>query len=164
MRFEVLGETQVARAFELSARDAADMSEPLTLIGEQLRISVSEQFTSEGAHGLGAKWHPLDPEYAKWKRAQVADEPILVFSGTMRDTLTSREAITVTPQRLVYRPTGEHADVAAIHQAGEGSVPQRKLVALTQDEKRQWERTFLEWVRRDPLMPFLSGAERSWFQ
>lgn len=151
MRFSVLGEQQVARAFEASARDAADMTVPLHDIGGQLLTSISEQLRTEGSHGLGEKWQQLNTAYAAWKRQQVGDEPMLVFSGRMRATLTDRSAITVTPQRLVYRPTGEHDDVAAIHQEGEGHMPQRKLVALTQLEKRTWERTILTWLRRDPL-------------
>ncbi len=154
LRFSVMGEEQVARAFEASARDAADMSTPLAEIGEDLRLAVAEQFRTEGAHGLGGKWQPLKTKYAAWKRQQVGDEPILVFHGLMRETLTSRSAITVTPQRMVYRPEGPHDDIAAIHHAGEGDVPQRKIVALTQLEKRSWERTILGWLRRDPLLSF----------
>lgn len=150
-RLNVNGEEQVARGFETSQRNSQDMRDPLGRIGEQVRLSVSEQMRTEGVHGLGTKWKALNPDYARWKHQAVGEEPILVFSGRMRDTLLSRAAITVEPQRLIYRPEGEHEDVAAYHQDGSGHLPARKIVAITQAEKRTMERTFLEWIRRDPI-------------
>lgn len=153
VRFEIQGEVQVARAFEASAAQVADLSEPLEEIAEHLYGAISEQFASEGAHGLGTRWTSLDPDYAAWKESVVGPGvPILVFSRKMRETLLDRAAVTITPQRLIYHPRGEHADVAAFHQGGDG-VPQRKIVAITDAEKRAWERVFLAWLRRDVLFP-----------
>lgn len=148
--FDVAGDVQYARAFDAAEREADDMSEPLREVGESLRLSVSEQFRTEGAHGLGTKWKPLNRDYEAWKEQQVGPQPILVFSGRMRDALLSRRAITVTPQRMIYEP--DAPDYAPLHQAGEG-VPQRKMVAVPLSVRRTWDRIFASWlndVRRGP--------------
>lgn len=152
-RFNVMGEQQVARAFEVAAHDAQDMSEPLREIGTQILHGVSEQFRTEGVSGLGQKWTALNPAYAAWKRGAVGDKPILDFHTDMRTTLTQRAAIRVEPRRLIYRPQGKHDDIAALHQVGEG-VPERKIVAITDMQKRTWDREFLSWMRRDVLTSF----------
>jgi hypothetical protein len=142
--FDIAGENQYARAFEAGAREVTDMSEPLEEVGESLRLSVSEQFRTEGAHGLGSKWKPLNDSYARWKEQQVGPQPMLVFTGDMRDSMLDRQAITVTPQRMVYAP--RHPDYAPRHQKGEGQLPQRKMVAVPMSVRRQWDRYFAEWL------------------
>jgi hypothetical protein len=153
MRLEVMGEVQVSRAFQTFGHEARDMSDPLGRIGDKLLGAVGDQFRTQGAR-TGAKWVPLNPAYAIWKDAQVGSEPMLVFHQWMRDTLTSKSAITVSSHQLVYRPVGKHDDVAAWHQAGSGHLPQRKLVDLTEIDKRGFERIFADWLndlRRGPL-------------
>lgn len=144
LRFDVLGDTQYARAFETFGREAEDMSDPLQQIGEQLIQSVSEQFRTEGGHSR-ARWKSLNPTYAAWKEQQVGPEPILVFHGTMRAFMTSRSALHVSPRRLVYEPSDPEG-IAAIHQAGEGSMPKRKMVDLPESDRRGWDRIFAEWL------------------
>lgn len=149
--FDIAGETQYARAFEAMEREADDLSEPLAEIGESVRLSVSEQFRTEGAHGLGSKWKPLNRDYAAWKERQVGPAPMLVFTGTMRDAMLSRSAITVTRRRMVYEP--DAPDYAPAHQFGEGNLPQRKMVAIPLSVRRTWDRAFASWLndlRRGP--------------
>lgn len=153
LRFEILGDVQLSRAFQAYAHEVEDMSDPLGKIGDALLRTVSDQFRTEGGR-TGTKWHPLNASYARWKEAQVGPEPILVFSGWMRDTLTADRAVTVSRKRMVYRPTGEHDDIAIYHQQGEGHNPQRKMIDLTQLDRRNWERIFATWLnelRRGPL-------------
>ncbi len=150
--FEVAGEKQYARAFDAAAEEAEDLSEPLEQVGQSVLRSVGEQFRSEGAFGLGSKWTPLNTDYAEWKRQQVGDEPILVFSGKMRDELIARSSIHVTPRRMTYDP--EAPEYALRHQVGADGMPQRKMVALPETERRQWDRYFVEWlnsIRREKL-------------
>lgn len=148
--FDLAGDMQYARAFDAMEREADDLSEPLGEVGESLRLSVSEQFRTEGAHGLGSKWKPLNPDYERWKEQHVGPQPILVYSGRMRDAMLSRSAITVTRQRMVYEPAAP--DYAPLHQSGEG-VPQRKMVAVPLSVRRTWDRIFASWLndlRRGP--------------
>lgn len=139
------GETQYARAFELAADEARDLSEPLGEIGDLILQSVSEQFRSEGSHG-GSRWHSLNPDYERWKRQQVGDEPILVFHGTMRAAMLAHSAIHVTPRRLVYDP--QAPEYALRHQKGdEGrNLPQRRMVELPAADRREWDHVFARWI------------------
>lgn len=155
LRFVVQGEVQVSRAFQVSERRAQDLSEPLRDIGDSLLETVQRQFDSQGAFGLGRRWHALSPAYRAWKQQHFPDTAhlILIRTGAMREAMESEQALTVSPRRLVYEPRGERADIAAIHQAGEGHMPQRKIVAIPEQVARDWERAFLEWLRSDPLWP-----------
>lgn len=172
VRFEIHGDVQVSRAFEAAADQVEDLSEPLREIGVQIFQSVGQQFATEGAHGLGTKWRPLDREYEAWKREAVGPNPLLVLSGEMRRAMLEHTSMSVSPRRLVYAPdvgpsrrpsvsagavrwvpVDPDGERALAHQEGRGDNPQRKMVALTNSEKRQWERTFHEWLRRDVGWP-----------
>lgn len=143
VRFQILNDVQYARSFNLMANESRDLSEPLTLVGKSLLGSVHDQFRTEGAAGGGSRWHALNPDYAAWKRAQVGPEPILVFTGDMRDAAVDPNAVQVTSRRLVY----EIDDPKAIyHQEGEGSLPVRKIVDLPMTERRGWDRIFHSWI------------------
>jgi hypothetical protein len=151
MRFDIVGDVQYSRAFHTMGREAADMTDPLTEIGESLRLSVSEQFRTEGRHGLGVGWQALDAAYARWKASAVGEQPILVFRGDMRDAMLSRSAFTISPRRLVYEPDDPKA---YYHQVGEGNLPAREMVALNEAERRGWDRIFASWLnglRHGPL-------------
>lgn len=144
-RFVVDGEVQVSRAFQELAEGARDLSEPFRYVADALLEAVREQFESEGAHGLGSRWRPLNPEYAAWKQARYPGRKILVRTGGMKGAFLNRQQSTrVTPRSLVYEP---RVDYAAPHQRGEGRVPQRKIVALSVADRRKWDRIFLHYLR-----------------
>ncbi|MGH2954882.1 MAG: phage virion morphogenesis protein [Thermoanaerobaculia bacterium] len=148
--FSIAGETQYARAFAALAREAADLREPLAEIGDSIIDTVGKQFQTEGAHG-GARWAPLNPDYAAYKESVRPGRPLLVFDALMRQAALSRSALTVGPRSLVY----EIRDEKAIHhQQGHGNLPQRKLVEIPGHVRREWDRSFVEWlnsIRRGPL-------------
>lgn len=153
-RFSVAGDTQYSRAFVAAAEEVRDLTEPLTMVGEVILRDVGEQFRSEGVFGHGGRWQPLNADYARWKQQQVGDEPILVFSGRMRDAMMARSAIHVTPRRLEYGP--DAPEYAIDHQKGnpERGLPQRKMVEIPEVERRSWDRIFANWlnsIRREKL-------------
>jgi phage gpG-like protein len=154
LRFSVVGEEQYARGFDVTAREASNLREPLGEIRDTLERSVEEQFNSEGAHGLGARWRPLNEDYEKWKQQRYPDTGMLVRTGQAKNLLMSPAAtIDLTDSRLVWgipdgavnRETGEPIrDYMEAHQAGRG-VPQRKFIAITQAERREWDRILVNW-------------------
>lgn len=149
VNLDVVGEKQWSRGFELMAREAADISEPLRHVGRLIVESVGQQFMTEGAHGLGGRWQPLSPEYERWKEENFPGRPLLVRTGAMRRTVLDPGSLTVTARRLVYEPRGEHDDLAYYHQVGAGALPDmppRKLVALPESVRRSMDRAFHEWV------------------
>lgn len=154
VRFEVAGDVQYARAFEAAADEAEDLSEPLGQVGDAVLRDVFEQFRTEGVHGHGTKWKALSAGYAEWKRQQVGEEPILVFTGQTRAAMIARSAVHVSPRRMVYDPRAPK--FALRHQQGDEAdgLPQRKMVEIPETDRRQWDRYFVEWlnsIRREKL-------------
>jgi hypothetical protein len=170
--FDVSGETQVARTFEVLDDLAADMSEPLGELMDQLLSQVELQFDTEGAAGssstlagsggvlTGARWAPLSDEYGAWKAEHYPGWPILVRDGGMKRAMLDRQtAVHVGPDEAVYEPISE---IAGFHQSGadwigpawgRGQVlhhlPQRKIVDLSEEWKHEHvDRTFARWIAR----------------
>ncbi len=143
----VLGEKQVNTAFVRLEHGMDDLSEPLGVIGGQIIDAVKGQFATQGARG-GRRWQGLSKGYEAWKRVHFPGQPILVrMGGSKGAALNARQALKVSGRRLVYEPPGDAADILGRHQAGEGHLPQRKVIALTGADGRMMERVFAHWVR-----------------
>ena len=155
---EVMGETQVARQFDLAEAWSHDLSEPLGQLMDDLIDSVRAQFDSEGAAAEGQPWHPLSDEYGAWKHEHYPGEPILVRDGAMKAAmLNHQEAVHVSPEEAVYQPVSR---IAGYHQAGADWIgpawgrgeyphhlPQRKMVDLTEEWKHEHvDRVFARWI------------------
>lgn len=146
VRFNVLGEEQYVRGFELMAQEAADLSEPLEDAGEIIIQSVEEQFGSTGSHS-GRPWAPLSAAYRKWKAIHYPGKPILERTGEMKRAMIDKQtALFVNKQTLIYEPQGENADIAAYHQGGSGHLPVRRMVDLTTSDRRAIDRAFVSWT------------------
>ena len=140
--FDVHGEKQYARRFELAAALAEDLTDPLTDAADIVRRSIGDAFLTEGA-SHGRPWQALSLPYARWKEAVWGPRPILVASGRMRGELLAPGAFMVGPQRMVYEP---HNEIAGFHQFGTRHMPARKMVELTLDDRRDIDRAFQSWV------------------
>jgi Phage virion morphogenesis family len=158
---ELHGDSIYRRAFEALGDAAEDMREPLGLIGERLLAGIERQFETEGAAG-GSRWAPLESGYAIWKAEHFPGKPILQRSGLLKQTLTSRRALTVTRERLSYEPDGSYPGgtevdvVAGAHHGGVAGhgLPARPIVQVGPAEKRSWDRIWADWLReiqRPPL-------------
>lgn len=155
--FDVAGEGQFVRAFEAYDHELRDLSDPFEDVADHLVRVVGEQFVSEGAHGLGAKWEPLSPGYEEWKDEHYPGRPLLVLSGAMRDAYLVHGTRELTADRLVWGVTDQTAttddgdliriaEYATAHQTGRGVVPQRKIIALNTMDRRQMDRIFVHWL------------------
>lgn len=142
--FGIAGEGQYVRGFEAMAHEVEDLSEPLAKVGRELLGSIHEQYRTEGEHGHYGRWKPLSPNYERWKRGQVGDQPILVFTGRTRAEMLKQSAVSVTPRRMTYEP--DVPDYAPGHQVGEGRLPQRRMVDLPRSDRRQWDRIFHQFI------------------
>lgn len=151
--FDVAGEAQFVRAFEVYDHELRDLSEPFEDVADHLTRVVGEQFLSEGAHGLGSKWRPLNPDYEAWKEEHYPGRPILVRSGAMRAAYLVEGTRELTHDRLVWGVTDQTDDegeriseYAVAHQTGRGVVPQRKIIALNTGDRRALDRVFVHWL------------------
>lgn len=143
LRFTLEGETQLSRAFQASEEAAANLAPVFQVIGAQLQREVAGQMSSQGTRG-GEPWRPLSPAYRAWKSIHFPGRPTLVRTGEMKAALLSPVAIHASAQRLIFEPD---TDIAAYHQKGEGTLPQRRVLQMTAADRRGWERTILTWIR-----------------
>lgn len=153
VRFNVAGEDQYDRAFQVYEGETHNLREPLSDTADLLVRVTGEQFASEGAHGLGGRWQPLNPDYAAWKDEHYPGRPMLVRTGAMRDAYLVHGTRVLTDDRLVWGITDqtdadgdEIADRATGHQTGRGVVPQRKIIALNANDRRGIDRLFVDFL------------------
>lgn len=94
-----------------------------------------KQFDSQGSHLTGAKWAPLSPGYRTWKAAHFPGQPILVASGRLRRSLTSRP-LGIEEYSLNQIKLGTDVPYAAYHQRGTRHMPARKIYGTSDDKRR----------------------------
>jgi phage gpG-like protein len=144
VNLEIDGVSMYNRAFSAYGREVDDMREPLGQVADVILESVREQFATEGAHGLGEKWHPLEPGYEAWKEQHYPGRSILVRTGELvTQAIDKRRTTTIEPRRLVYEID---SDYAGYHQRGTEHMPARPIVALTYSDRRDVDRIFHEWL------------------
>lgn len=94
----------------------------------------AKQFRTGGAY-YGTRWPALSPAYARWKAANFPGKPILVRTGRLRDSLTSRplgiEEFSSKGVRL-----GSDVEYAQFHQRGTPFMPRRQLYPTTPQQAR----------------------------
>lgn len=155
---------ETSEKFDALGVRAENMTEPLGLIGGDLRTQVEMAFGTEGASGATGPWAPLSDVYGSWK-AQRSNAPILVGlrplhkgtrssptrpqtyvpSGKMRLELLDPLAMHVSPRRLLYAPT---SDIAGWHETGTDDMPARPPVDVNITFLRSVDRTFISWFTK----------------
>lgn len=110
-------------------------------------IAAQEQVDSQGARA-GQAYAPLSRRYAAWKMAQVGAQPILVFSGRLRQTLQRLPQISAASARRIDLTFSALPPYAVRHQAGGRRLPARPIVALTADDRQAIITAYLSAFRR----------------
>ncbi len=140
MRF--VGEEQLIRSFERFTAGVSDLSPAFEEVGIDVREILVEQFAREG-NG----WTPLTPAYAVQKRRRWGDKTILRASDRGYESLTNRNApdnITeIGPREAAY---GTSVFYMRFHQTGTRRMAQRKIFALTEENKRRITRTMQRYL------------------
>lgn len=101
-----------------------------------MRRATLLHFASEGGRG-GAQWAPLTPRYAAQKEKVFPGQPIMRASDQLFRSLTDQTAdsvVEIEAQALTY---GTSLPYGRYHQRGEGYNPQRKILVVTQEDRRQ---------------------------
>jgi hypothetical protein len=173
MRVDIAGEVQYERGFQALEGELHDLREPLGDIADVLKQSVGEQFQSEGEHGTGGKWKTLSHPYDDIKEERYPGHPILVASGEMRRAFLVNGTRELDAKHLVWGVTDQIDEAegsagygrpirerASAHQSGEGVVPQRKIIALTNMERRDIDHQIAAWLtyKRRTLLPGARAA------
>lgn len=106
-------------------------------IGAYLAGVNTRQFVTEGAYS-GHKWRPLTPDYAKWKVTHGYGRKILVRTGALRASYTSRPmsveryASSVSGGSFsVAWKYGSNVSYAKYHHYGTRYMPARPTIVVT---------------------------------
>lgn len=142
--FTVEGETQIDRTLARFAENASDASRLWDALANRFALVERRQFDSEGTYGSGG-WQALSPRYAAWKARHYPGKPILERTGDLRDSLTRRPfgIEVITPKSMTV---GSGIDYGRFHQAGGGTLPQRRPVELPESERRNWIRLIQRFI------------------
>lgn len=136
VQFTFLGDKQINRTLDGIVDRVTDASPALEALGDRLARAEEQQFATEGGYGSGG-WAPLSPKYAAWKARHFPGAPVLVRSGDLRDSLTSRPfGIDVVDRLTAVFGTG--VEYAGYHQSGTPKMPARKPMELPDSERREW--------------------------
>jgi phage gpG-like protein len=92
----------------------------------------ARNFATRGATS-GSPWMPLDDEYARWKLTHGGPKPLLVWSGKLRQSLTSLRGSPneIDKTKAVFGTdvtTSKGKPLARYHQDGTSKMPARKIV------------------------------------
>ncbi|MFZ9311565.1 MAG: phage virion morphogenesis protein [Arenimonas sp.] len=134
--FTIEGEAQFDRALSRFGDGVSDLRPAWSGVAGVLRQHMTRQFASEGSHGQAGGWKPLSKRYAKWKAKKFPGRPILEATGKMKRSLTGVTGDTVLVMQPLIFGIGTKRKYASYHQRGGGRLPQRKIIDLTEADKR----------------------------
>lgn len=134
--FSIEGETQIDRTLLRWAEGVEDATDLWDALADRFASIQKRQFRSEGDYGSGG-WQALSPAYAAWKARAYPGKTILRRTDALYNSLTRRPfgVEVIEPSRMAV---GSGIDYGRLHQAGGGSLPQRRVVELPESERRHW--------------------------
>ena len=140
--FEVLGEKQVSQMLSRTTAKAADLGPYWLMVQGLLQQAIKEQFDTEGGRTGG--WAPLSERYASDKVRRFGNQPILVATGALRQSLTGGSGFIARQEGNETLRFGTQLGYGRFHQTGTSSMPQRRILDLTNDDRR----TMLKMLQR----------------
>jgi len=136
----VEGEVQLDRAIGRLTAGTRDMRVPFEKVGEDFREVEKLQFDAEG-YG----WEELSPAYEATKQQQYPGKTILRRTDRLYNAMTHKQALdnvsTVKPMEAEFGARGVAGQRGSWHQLGAGSLPQRKVIDLREQDKRMFTKT-----------------------
>ncbi len=168
--YTIAGETQLLRRLDNISEMADDLSPLWNQLIDEFHSSEEKTFAAEGAFEGKFKWEPLSEKYAAWKASKAnkyGNQPILVLSGTLKSSLTTRDTtgahVVIEPQMMevgsVLR-VGKW-NLALLHQMGTKRMPPREPVRFSAEEKKRWSRIVASNFQRRITEITKSGEEKT---
>lgn len=140
----IMGEKQLARGFSRFGEGIKDLRPVFEEIHADFVRIEREQFASEGGRS-GQRWQALSATYAEWKAKRFPGMPILQLTGGLLGDMTDGLKVSMDPMLLVMEPS---LDRALWHQKSTARMPARKVVALTEADKRGWVKLIHSFIYR----------------
>jgi phage gpG-like protein len=125
----------VGKALDAFQDSLADNSPALREIADDFREMVAQQFASEGRAG-GAPWAIRKSRGGA--RSRSAGWPLLVRTGTLRDSLTAPGAAHIEEMDARSLTLGSRVPYAMFHQLGTRRMPARPMIVLTDERRAEW--------------------------
>lgn len=154
-RFELEGEVQMHRRLTGVMARMISWRPAFRLIAEDFRAHMASVFDSEGGATKSGQWPPLSSAYAKWKARHYPGRPILVRTGTLRESLTKAghpEAIQDLSDDALS--IGTSVPYAIYHQSirPRKRLPRRAMIDLPESVKARWLQILAHtlWQEREP--------------
>lgn len=135
------GDQEVARILTGVRRDVQDWRPAWKTLEGDFRGVIEKQFESEGARS-GQAWQPLSPAYSVQKVSTWGPQPILVASGDLKSSLTTKGPGNFQIVEKQSLGIGTDISYAKYHQsrAARTRLARRPFIAPTEDDKRGWVR------------------------
>lgn len=143
-QFGVLGGAQIDRTLASCGEALEDMRPAWDILADRFAGAQKRQFKSEGAAG-GDAWSPLSPKYAAWKMKHFPGQDILQLEGHLIRQLTM-QPFGVDVREMNFAIFGTALPYAVYHQKGEGDLPRRLVISLTNYEKRAWVKVIQQYL------------------
>lgn len=125
---------------ELRSR-ARDQRPAWAAVGRELKRNVELQFDTQGVYLSGKRWKPLDPPYARKKKAAGFATGILVRTGTLRKSFRTMR---ISKNSIIF---GSRLDRAAWHHKGKGNNPRRQILPDERRATRDINRILSDYIR-----------------
>ena len=154
-QFEVSGVKQVTRMLALSADACKNLRPVWDDVYDDFLDREEDVFDSEGGSGSKPRemgggawggWAPLSPSYAAQKAAEGFGNRILVRTGRLKASLTSRGAGSVFRSDAKSMAVGTSVPYAGYHQTGTRKMPKREPIRVSEAAVRHWTRLIQKFV------------------
>lgn len=130
---------QFSRVFDTFDMEITDMRPVWDQLEHDFIQTQLNVFSMEGAVDNRARWQPLSPMYAAWKQRVYGNLSILQLTRRMMRSLTepNHPDMVLVKERDAF-VIGTRVPYAIFHQKGTRKMPQRKVIELTELQKRRW--------------------------
>jgi phage gpG-like protein len=133
--WEIWGDTVVRE--QLSR--FTDQMDDFTPVFQEVALALEtnwmpSRFAGKGGD-LGKPWPPLSPRYAAWKALHYPGRPMMVLSGRLKASLTGRSSDSIRRVGQKEFEFGTAVPYGVFHHFGTSKMPQRRVVALTDDDQ-----------------------------
>lgn len=135
--FEVDGKKEFDRSFN-RVRDHIEDLRPVWDGLEKIMYQIEgEQFKSEGAKGRSGKWKDLSKDYAARKAIDYPGKSILVRTGRLESSLTSKTGDSILIKEKQEFGFGTSLFYAVYHQTGTSKMPARPPISFADEQRMQ---------------------------
>lgn len=130
------------RSFNRIEEYISDFRNVWPAVAKEFYAIEKSQFDSVGAKGSSGKWAALSPAYAKYKAKAFPGQPILRATLSLYESMTSPDALDSIFRMDTQEMTiGTKREGATAHQRGNGRMPARPIIALTEADKRRIQKS-----------------------